>query len=57
MSIIYCEKCDKYIDTDYDVEHEEECEECEEHEEKHCITCATQPPKELVEKMTKELLK
>lgn len=25
MSIIYCEKCDKHIDTDFDAEHEEEC--------------------------------
>lgn len=24
MSIIYCEQCHKYIDTDYDVDHEEE---------------------------------
>lgn len=25
MSIIYCENCDQWIDTDYDVEHQEEC--------------------------------
>lgn len=25
MSIIYCEKCQKHIDTDFDAEHEEEC--------------------------------
>ena len=54
MSIIICKHCEQKIDTDFNAEHEEEC---EEHEEKHCITCATQPPKELVEKMTKELLK
>ena len=25
MSVIYCFSCDNYVDTDYDVEHEEEC--------------------------------
>ena len=25
MSVIYCENCDSYIDTDKDVEHEVEC--------------------------------
>lgn len=27
MSVLYCENCDKHIDLDYDVEHEEECNE------------------------------
>lgn len=27
MSVIVCEHCDRYIDTDYDCEHEETCEE------------------------------
>lgn len=30
MSIIYCFNCQQYIDTDYDVEHEEECDTIEE---------------------------
>jgi len=25
MSVIYCDCCENYVDTDYDVEHEEEC--------------------------------
>ena len=29
MSMIYCENCDNYIDTDFDVEHEEMCIEVE----------------------------
>lgn len=29
MSIIYCENCDKYIDTDFDAEHFEECDDRE----------------------------
>ena len=34
MSVIYCQRCDNYIDTDYDVEHCEhmkldpECDHC-----------------------------
>jgi hypothetical protein len=30
MSIVYCEKCQKYIDTDYNAEHfEEDVDGCE----------------------------
>lgn len=25
MSVIFCENCDKHIDTDFDVEHLDEC--------------------------------
>jgi hypothetical protein len=25
MSVIYCDTCDHYVDTDYDVEHVEDC--------------------------------
>jgi len=28
MSILYCNNCDKYIDTDFDAEHFDENEEC-----------------------------
>ena len=32
MSIQYCFNCDRYIDTDYDVEHFDECGKDEEEE-------------------------
>ena len=25
MSVIYCHRCDRYIDLDWNVEHEDEC--------------------------------
>jgi hypothetical protein len=25
MAVIYCDKCDRYIDLDWNVEHEDEC--------------------------------
>ena len=28
MSVVYCEYCDEYIDTDFDVEHFDEDENC-----------------------------